>query len=97
MSGLVMKKIHSKGRSETAAKDGSGKQGGFRNAPDLLLGFVLIKSHQKETKNIHKYKIAGDDHDNAHSLYSFEPSVYLKIKYHKKQSGAIPFALNIKK
>ena len=52
MAGLVPEGIHTAEGSHAAADKGNGHQGGFRDAPEFFLGFLLVNEHKQKTCRI---------------------------------------------
>ena len=50
--GLVPEGVHAAQGTDTAANQGHGHQGGFRDAPKVFLGFLLVNQHKQKTCRI---------------------------------------------
>lgn len=53
----MMEQVHPCNRSDTSADDGQYEQGGFRNTPSALFGFVFVHAHDYEAYEVYDSEI----------------------------------------
>ena len=52
MLGFMAEEVHTGDGADAAADDCHTHEGGFRDAPEISLGFVLVHQHKQETRRI---------------------------------------------